>query len=150
MSTIIVAPTAKEHIDEIHAIETESFVDPWSKSALQFELDYKYSICLTAFDNKTVAGHVTMRHVINEGHINNIAVKKAYRRQGIGSLLMDALVKEAMKREMIGLTLEVRRSNEAALALYNKYGFVIEGYRKNYYSQPSEDAAVMWMNLNKG
>jgi ribosomal-protein-alanine N-acetyltransferase len=73
-----------------------------------------------------------------------------YRRQGVASLLMDALIQEAIALEMIGLTLEVRVNNKAALSLYNNFGFVIEGYRKNYYSHPNEDAAIMWKEFKDG
>ena len=99
---------------------------------------------------KSVIGHVTMRHIINEGHINNIVVAHEYRRLGVASLLMDALIHEAKALEMIGLTLEVRVSNKAALSLYNNFGFVIEGHRKNYYSHPNEDAAIMWKEFKDG
>jgi len=147
MSRVTITPTTLNHAEGIHALELESFTDPWSVKSIEDEITNKHSICFVAVTN-TVIGHVSMRHIINEGHINNIAVSKAYRCKGIGSLLLDALVKEAITREMIGLTLEVRVSNQAALFLYQKYGFVIEGYRKNYYSLPSEDAAIMWKNFN--
>ena len=145
---ITIISSAPEHAKDIHAIELESFADPWSVSSIEYEISQKHSVCLAAVNESgTVVGHVSMRHIINEGHISNIAVLKAYRRQGIGALLLDALVKEAIKLEMIGLTLEVRVSNKSAIALYEKYGFIVEGYRKNYYSSPSEDAAIMWKKL---
>jgi len=147
---ITIIPTALGHAEAIYAIEMESFADPWSVSAIEYEISQKHSICLVAItESGTVAGHVSMRHIINEGHISNIAVLKDYRRQGIGALLLEALIKEAVTCKMIGLTLEVRVSNQAALSLYEKYGFVIEGHRKNYYSSPSEDAAIMWKKLNE-
>ena len=148
MFTVI--PTTINHAAALHAIETESFADPWSVSAILYEISAPHSICLVAIDETgRPVGHVSMRHIINEGHIGNLAVAKAYRRQGIGALLLDALVQTAINRNMIGLTLEVRVSNEAALSLYQKYGFVTEGYRKNYYAAPTEDAAIMWKKLNE-
>lgn len=147
MFTVI--PTALDHAAALHAIEIESFADPWSVSAILYEISAPHSICLVAVDeNGAAVGHVSMRHIINEGHIGNLAVSAAYRRQGVAAMLLEALVAEAVKREMIGLTLEVRVSNQAAIALYEKYGFVTEGYRKNYYNTPSEDAAIMWKKLN--
>jgi len=147
---ISIVPTTLNHAAAIHAIEMESFADPWSINAIAYEINQKHSVCLVAVtENGRVVGHVSMRHIINEGHISNIAVLKDYRRQGIGALLLEALIKEAIQREMIGLTLEVRVSNQAALSLYEKYGFIIEGYRKNYYSSPSEDAAIMWKKLKE-
>ena len=75
---------------------------------------------------------------------NNIAVAEAYRRRGVGSLLMERLILAAKTSEMIGLTLEVRAGNRAAMGLYHKYGFAAEGYRKNYYADTKEDAVIMW------
>jgi len=147
---IAIISTSLEHVETIHAIEMESFADPWSINAIAYEISQKHSICLIAINEaKTVVGHISMRHIINEGHISNIAVLKAYRKQGIGALLLEALIKKAIEYKMIGLTLEVRVSNQAALSLYEKYGFRIEGYRKNYYASPSEDAAIMWKKLSE-
>jgi len=144
---IKIIPTAQSHVGDIYQIEKESFPDPWSTAAISQEINNKHSICLAAWDSatQTVAGYITMRHIINEGHISNIAVAKKHQRQGVGSLLLTALVDEAVNMEMIGVTLEVRVSNIAAISLYQKHGFVEEGRRKNYYSQPTEDALIMWL-----
>jgi len=133
----------------MHEVEVECFAEPWSLSALENELSYTTSICLAALDeNDNVVGYVSMRHIINEGHISNIAVTEKHRRQGVGALLLTTLTDEAIKREMIGLTLEVRQSNHAAIALYEKFGFKTEGHRKNYYSYPTEDAVIMWHKIS--
>jgi len=145
---IKITPATLAHAESIHAIELMSFADPWSITSIENEITAKHSICLVAIDNDAVVGHISVRHIINEGHINNIAVAKSHRRHGIASLILTALVKEAERREMIGLTLEVRVSNHAAISLYKKFGFETEGHRKNYYSSPTEDAAIMWKILN--
>jgi ribosomal-protein-alanine N-acetyltransferase len=88
-----------------------------------------------------------MWHVVNEGHILNIAVAERYRRRGIGSLLMDSLIETARNLEMIAMTLEVRVGNAPAMGLYHKYGFKVEGLRKNYYADTKEDAVIMWKYL---
>ena len=144
---IEIIPTALPHVNDIYQIEKESFPDPWSAAAISREITNKHSVCLTAWDSaaQTVAGHITMRHIINEGHISNIAVAKKYQRQGVGSLLLTALIAEAVNLEMIGVTLEVRVGNIAAISLYQKHGFAEEGRRKNYYSLPTEDALIMWL-----
>jgi len=144
---IKILPATLSHANDIHSIELESFADPWSVSSIEHEISNEYSTCLVALDDSLIVGHVSMRHIINEGHINNIAVSKAYRQQGVASLILHALINKAIRHEMIGLTLEVRVSNHAAIALYQKFGFITEGYRKNYYSMPSEDAAIMWKIL---
>ena len=149
-----ISKSTPQHAQGIHAIEKESLSDPWSVESILYEINNKHSICFVALlDNNnidTVIGHVTMRHIINEGHINNIVVGLNYRRRGVASLLMETLIQEARVREMIGLTLEVRVGNKAALSLYNNFGFVVEGHRKNYYSHPNEDAAIMWKEFKDG
>ena len=142
-----VIPMAAAHLDAVHAIECHSFSDPWPKEDILHEIDQRHSICLVALVGKDVAGFITARHIVNEGHICNIAVHEDFRQKGIASALLEALVEVAISREMIGLTLEVRVGNRAAMALYHKYGFVVEGYRRGYYSYPTEDAAIMWKYL---
>ena len=143
-----VCPMTADHVDEVWAIEERSFSQPWSKDDILGEISRKHSCCFVVLDsNGKVAGYAGMWHIINEGQINNIAVDEPYRRQGAGALLMEALIKEAAAREMIGLTLEVRIGNKAAMAMYHKFGFVVEGYRRGYYQDPREDAAIMWKYL---
>ena len=133
------------HAAQMFAIENEAFAAPWSQDALMQEISHKHAVCFVATDeNEKIHGHAYMRQIINEGHINNIAVQKESRRLGIGSLLANALIAAAHSREMIGLTLEVRESNAAAIALYKKHGFKEEGIRKNYYANPTEDGIIMW------
>ncbi|MCL2388016.1 MAG: ribosomal protein S18-alanine N-acetyltransferase [Defluviitaleaceae bacterium] len=129
----------------MHEIETESFAVAWSEMSIADEIMQKYCICLVAVDEVGVIhGHAYMRHIVNEGQITNLAVRRDSRNQGIGSLLVRGLIKAAKERAMLGLTLEVRKSNRAAISLYERHGFAPEGIRKNYYSQPSEDGIIMW------
>ncbi|MCL2500148.1 MAG: ribosomal protein S18-alanine N-acetyltransferase [Defluviitaleaceae bacterium] len=146
---MLTVPVTPAHVDAIYAIECECFSTPWSKTAFLQELKDRHTIAFASFDTVTdeLAGYTFMRHIINEGHINNIAVAPLHRGRGIASLLMDALLAEALTREMIGLALEVRQGNRAAMALYHKYGFLVEGYRRDYYRDPNEDAILMYKNL---
>jgi ribosomal-protein-alanine N-acetyltransferase len=135
----------ERHLDAICEIENNSFSVPWSRKSIYDDIVKNHTLNFVAVDEDgTVAGYAMMWHVVNEGHINNIAVSEPYRRMGVGSLLMDRLFEEARRLEMIGLTLEVRIGNRAAMGLYHKYGFKVEGLRKNYYSDTKEDAAIMW------
>ena len=137
--------TTRRHAKAIHTLEKECFSDPWSLKALRYEISHPHSVCLIASDNhKKVLGHVTMRHILNEGHINNIAVATDARRQGIGRLLLETLISEATALGITALTLEVRSQNHAAISLYKKLGFETCGHRKNYYHKPTDDALVMW------
>lgn len=141
------------HLEEVYEIETHSFSVPWSKNEFRREITENkhaiYKVALTEYSK--VAGYAGMWHIVNEGQITNIAVDKAYRRKGVGSLLLESLITTAGDKEMIGLTLEVRVSNIAAIEFYKKYGFMPEGIRKGYYAadagQPGrgrEDAIIMW------
>ena len=134
----------KAHLDEIVEIEKSCFEIPWSKKSFEDELDKKYmAIYLVALENEKVVGYGGMWHIINEGHITNIAIHKDYRKKGIGSKIVSKLIEIAKEKEMIGITLEVRKSNEIAINLYKKQGFLLEGIRKEYYEN-KEDALIMW------
>ena len=86
--------------------------------------------------------------IMDEGHITNIAVDPSYRRMGIGSRLMESVIEIAQRSKLRGLTLEVRVSNTEAISMYKRFGFKIEGLRKNYYSDTHEDAFIMWYYLD--
>ena len=145
---IIVIPSIESHVDEIFETEQESFSLPWTKASLRDIINEKHAICLSALaESERIVGHAYMRHVINEGHIYNVAVAKSHRRLQIGSALIERLIKEAAIREMVGLTLDVRVSNIPAINLYRKFGFISEGIRKNYYEYPTEDGMIMWKYL---
>ena len=146
---ISVIPMTPAHADAVHAIECQSFSDPWPRGDILCEINRRHSICLVAFAGEEIAGFAIMRHVINEGHICNIAVLEEHRQKGVGSAIVEALIQEAMSRDMIGLTLEVRIGNRAAMALYHKYGFKVEGYRRGFYKHPTEDAAIMWKYITQ-
>lgn len=145
---ITVIPGIPEHAPYMHQIETECFSEAWSEISIKYEIMHKHTICFVAIDDsgirEKVVGHVYMRHVVNEGHIMNLAVKKSHRRHGIGSMLVQSLIDAANERDMLGITLDVRASNRAAIALYETHEFAEEGRRKNYYKQPTEDGIIMW------
>lgn len=137
----------KSHIDGIMEIEKDSFAIPWSRAAVEKELSNNLAIYAVVKENDKVVGYGGMWHVVNEGHITNIAVHKDYRRKGIGNIIVNKLIEIAEEKEMIGLTLEVRKSNLPALELYKKNGFKLEGIRPEYYEDNKEDAYIMWKYL---
>lgn len=137
----------KQHLEQVVCIENLSFNTPWSKSSFIKEIETNkfalYFVAINKQDNK-VLGYGGMWHVINEGHITNIAVSPNYRNQGIASKILNKLIQVAKEKQMIGLTLEVRVSNNIAKSLYLKHGFILEGIRKEYYEDNREDALIMW------
>ena len=88
-------------------------------------------------------GYVGMMYVLDEGYISNVAVAPEARRRGVGRALITELLRRADEKALAFVTLEVRPSNEAAIALYSAFGFEPVGRRKNYYDKPSEDALLM-------
>lgn len=137
---------AKEHIDEIVEIEKSCFSAPWSKDSFLKELDNGMAHYYVATIDDKVVGYGGFWYIINECHINNIAVHQDFRGQKIATQIMDAMIEKAKYFETIGLTLEVRVTNEVAINFYEKMGFVQEGVRKKYYEN-NEDALIMWLNF---
>ena len=142
---IIIHEMTMEQLDEVMLIEEECFPTPWSRASFEKELkENVYAYYFTAELDGKIAGYGGMWHIVNEGHITNIAVTESARRQGVGQKLVDALFAKGRELEMIGMTLEVRISNYKAQRLYSRNGFKPEGIRKNYYDDTREDAVIMW------
>ena len=142
---IAITDMALLDLDAVYGVETRSFSIPWSKNELRRELaENPLAYYKVARVDGTVAGYAGLWHVVDEGHICNIAVDEPFRRKGVGAALVTALVALAQEKKLRGLTLEVRMGNTAAQKLYHKFGFVVEGLRKNFYNDPKEDAVIMW------
>ena len=139
-----------EDIPEIAALEKVCFKVPWSEKSFRDEMSNKLAIYHVAKDNGKCIGYAGFWNVSGEGGITNVAVLPEYRHQGVGSMLITEMIKTAETLELLLLTLEVRKSNLAAQALYGKYGFEIIGERKRYYSDNNEDAFIMTKTFNTG
>lgn len=133
----------ENQLDAVAQLEQQCFSHPWSLKSLAEEFNNETSLFFTATENDAVIGYIGMSVVVDEGYIFNVAVDKEYRKKGIGSALVETLVTYAKKNNLCFLTLEVRESNENARFLYEKFGFIKVGERKNYYSAPSENAVLM-------
>ncbi|MCL6588746.1 MAG: ribosomal protein S18-alanine N-acetyltransferase [Firmicutes bacterium] len=143
---LVVYPMAVEDLEEVLEIENSSFPIPWSRNSFLYELlENQRALYLAAKNscNKTV-GYIGMWIVFDEGHITNLAVHPAARRQGVAKFLLKSLIKIAQEKGIKHLTLEVRRSNVPAQQLYQKFGFVHMGVRRRYYLDNNEDALIMW------
>lgn len=132
---------------EMAELDKKCFSVPWSEKSFLDEAENPLAVYFVARDDKGITGYAGFWNVAGEGDITNIAVLPEYRRQGIGSRLIEAVIKQAAELELELLTLEVRRSNIAAQMLYSKYGFEIIGERKRYYSDNCEDALIMTKRL---
>ena len=131
------------HLDGVCAIENECFAHPWSRGSLENALSDPNAVFCVAIENGGVIGYIGMLFVLDEGYICNVAVSESFRKRGAGSALIQTLVTHCKKNDFAFLTLEVRESNAAARSLYEDFGFVNVGERKNYYTDPTENAVLM-------
>ena len=139
----IIVPMDRSHISQIAALEKECFEQPWSEAALEEELYNPQASFIVAEDGEGgVLGYAGLHVVLDEGYIANVAVEEAARRHGVGSALMDVYCRFG-QAHLAFLTLEVRASNTSAIQLYLKHEFEEVGRRKNFYSNPKEDAIIM-------
>lgn len=142
-----VLPMEERHLSALAQIEQQCFHVPWNESMLREELGK--GIFLVAEQNGEAVGYVGCQTVLDEGYITNVAVSPEARRQGVGRALISALTKRATELGLTFITLEVRVSNGAAIALYIEAGFERVGLRKNFYSAPCEDAVLMTLFLKR-
>ena len=138
--------TSVEQIDDVMSIEHESFTNPWTREMHLAEREHRgIAFCYVARDAAGDAvGFCSFWRVADELHINNLAVRQAMRRRGIASALLRHVLAEGAKLGATRAMLEVRRSNEAARILYERFGFTVASVRQSYYTNPVEDALVLW------
>ena len=138
-------------LEDILAIEKQSFSTPWSYEAFYKEItENKFAIYYVATYGDKIIGYSGMWLVIDESHITNIAIIPDYRGKGIAKMLMYSMMVTSVKNSCNRMTLEVRVENYPAQYLYHGLGFVNAGIRKGYYSDTGDDAIIMWnYNLSK-
>jgi ribosomal-protein-alanine N-acetyltransferase len=145
MADVIVRQAELKDLEDIYQIEKLCFPNPWSRDALRYELESNpRAFYIVAELGGEVIGYAGLWWIEDEGHITNIAVKPGFRSRKIGSGIVQVLIEFTREEGIMHHTLEVRRSNEAAIGLYEKFGFRVEGVRKGYYLNNGEDALIMW------
>lgn len=140
---IEIVEMTQDHVTAIAQLEKDCFSDPWSDKSIAYELTNSLSLWLVAVEDACVVGYVGSQTVMGESDMMNLAVDVHHRMRGIGALLVDSLVDALRHRGSSSLTLEVRASNEKAIKLYQRTGFVQVGRRPNYYRNPREDALIL-------
>ena len=133
----------ESHVSQIAKLETVCFSDPWSEISIASELKNPLSLWLVAMDGATIAGYVGSQAVMGEADMMNVAVAPDYRRKGIAENLINRLVDALAEGDNHSLSLEVRESNQPAIALYQKLGFTQVGFRPGYYRNPREGALIL-------
>lgn len=136
-------PLEERHLGECHELEKACFSMPWSYAELKRTLEIPLYHMTAVVDGGTLVGYCGFHAFKPEGYILNVAVLPSRRREGIASLMLQAMEASARGMELEFLSLEVRRSNLAAIALYEKHGYRPVGIRPDYYEQPAEDALIM-------
>ncbi len=146
LSEIKISPMIKEDIESVVKIEEEAYgKHHWAKSSFYDEMANNLAKYYSAkTPDGELVGYAGTWHIIDEGHITTIAVKKEFLRNHIGEAIIQRIIEDCYKEGVKYLTLEVRVSNVAAIKLYEKYGFQSLGTRKGYYQDNNEDALIMW------
>lgn len=142
-----VAPMIPEHdLDGVLLVEAASFVNHWTREMFEWEIrnsDVAHVFVLREPGGR-VAGYCAVWLIFDELHINNLALLPEYRGRQLGAALLAWVLEESARRGATRATLEVRASNVVARRLYERFGFAVAAVRRAYYSNPDEDAVVMW------
>lgn len=142
--SVIVRKAVRIDDKGIFEVEQDSFSIPWSLQAVQRELESERALYyVLEQEDGTIVGYAGLWQVLDEGQITNIALRKEFRHQGYGELLVRVLMEAAWEAGCTEIFLEVRISNQEAIHLYRKLGYEVLSVRKHYYSDPVEDAYVM-------
>ena len=142
---VITRAAPDDDLSEISALQARTFTNPWSADSLRWELKHTDVARLYVMrQDASVVGYCACWIIIDELHINSLAVDPDRRRRGLASRLLRAVARDAVAAGATKATLEVRRSNTAAIGLYEHLGFAVEGIRVGYYEQPVEDALILW------
>ena len=140
---MIITRMTADHVAHVAELERICFTDPWSENSVATELTNKWALWLVAEENETVVGYIGSQTAVDETDVMNVAVHPDFRRCGLAQTLILRLVEELKQNGSHALMLEVRASNDPAIALYEKLGFCQVGCRKNYYRNPKEDALIL-------
>ena len=147
-----VRPMTAADLPRVLEIEQVAFRNPWSAELLRRELGHDWSTILVAEEpgqrgQMSLVGFVIFWIVHDELHILNVATAPEHRNRGVARLVLETTLDQGRRKRRTLATLEVRRSNAAALGLYRDFGFRPVGIRPNYYVDEGEDAIVMVLDL---
>ncbi len=137
-----------EDLDEIDLLEKQIFSSPWPRSEYVYEIhDNPYANPYVVVESNEIVAYFDYWVIFERAEIATIGVKENYRKQGYGQIMMDYITKDAEEKGCENISLEVRVSNEKAIKLYEKNGFIQINIRKNYYDDNHEDAYLMMKPL---
>ncbi len=139
-----ICPMEEKDLDEVAAIESSLFTMPWSKKNFLDSLVQEDTLYLTARENGKIVGYCGLLRSFEEADITNVAVAPLMQGRGIACSMLQKLLLLGEQAGIREFTLEVRKSNQRAIHVYEKLGFSSEGIRPNFYEKPKEDAVIMW------
>ncbi|MBQ9156179.1 MAG: ribosomal protein S18-alanine N-acetyltransferase [Eubacterium sp.] len=139
----VITGMTREDAGQVYKLQKACFAAPWSYQSILEMFDRPGYLNLTAREEDRIVGYIGLLAALDQADITNVAVDPGYRRRGTGSRLLAALLGKARGEGIRQIYLEVRRSNLAAIRLYEQAGFTIIGERKKYYVNPDEDALIM-------
>lgn len=135
-----------EDVDKVAELDKKCFSSPWSLSAYANEVHNPSAYYIVARINYNIVGYAGMWLIMDEAHITTIGVAPERRGKKVGERMLIHILDEAIHRGSRRATLEVRKSNQIAQNLYNKYCFRLAAIRKGYYTNNNEDAVIMWID----
>jgi [ribosomal protein S18]-alanine N-acetyltransferase len=143
---IFIREMTLEDARQVFELDQICFTEAWSLDSFEYEMsENKFAIYyISETEDKEIVGYCGLWQILDEGHITNVAVKPEYRGSGLAQEIVATLIRRSMKSGIKTFTLEVRKSNQTAINLYKKFGFIEAGIRKGYYSDNNEDALIMW------
>lgn len=142
---MIIRNMNEKDIAQVCTIENETFSRPWKEHDFLSAINGEDNIYLVVEEEGQILAYCGLWGVIEEGHINNVAVKKEFHKRGIASKMLKELIERGRKKGLESFTLEVRIGNVNAIRLYEKLGFEKIGIRPSFYDKPREDGLVMWL-----
>ena len=150
MADVIIRQAGPADTADIFEIEKLCFPDPWSKDSIRYELEEnEKAFYLVAEHSGKVVGYMGLWWILDEGHITNVAVRPGYRNRKIAEGILRVMLEHTIGAGILHHTLEVRRDNQPAINLYEKFGFEVDGVRKGYYQFDGEDALIMWRHATE-
>ena len=150
MADVIIRQAGPADTADIFEIEKLCFPDPWGKDSIRYELEEnEKAFYLVAEHSGKVVGYMGLWWILDEGHITNVAVRPGYRNRKIAEGIIRVMLEHTIGAGILHHTLEVRRDNQPAINLYEKFGFEVDGVRKGYYQFDGEDALIMWRHATE-
>lgn len=144
MNSITLRTIDKSLLPQVLELDRICFDGLWTEEGYQREIDSPNSELIAITIDNHLIGYGCFWAIVDEAHITIIGIHPDYQRQGLGKLILLALLDRACQREMKHATLEVRISNRSAISLYEKFQFKVAGQRKKYYADTGEDALILW------